>query len=103
MKTISTEEIKCGWCGELFTKRRPNMVYCKKECCNAATNKKLIERYHQKKETKAKKDRKCIKCDSNLSRYNSDDVCHSCQAKEIELQKIKILRELGFEYILESE
>lgn len=78
------------------------MVYCKKECCNAATNKKLIEKYHREKERKKKKDRKCSVCNSNLSRYNSDETCHACQAKEVELQKIKLLKELGFEYILEE-
>lgn len=102
MKTISTEEINCAWCGELFTKRRPNMVYCKKECCNAATNKKLIDKYHREKKRKTEKHRKCESCEVNLSRYNPDDTCHSCQAREQELQKINILRELGFEYILEE-
>src|SRR5688500_1385180 len=102
MKTISTNEINCVWCGELFTKRRPNMVYCKKECCNAATNKKLIDKYHREKDRKVQKNRKCSVCASNLSRYNSDEICHACQAKAQEAQKIKILKELGFEYILEE-
>lgn len=78
------------------------MVYCKKECCNAATNKKLIEKYHKEKERKKDKNRKCLVCSANLSRYNSSEICHSCQAKEVELQKIKLLKELGFEYILEE-
>ena len=103
MKTILNDtEVNCVWCGELFIKRRPNMVYCKKECCNAATNKKLIEKYHREKQRKAEKNRKCSQCSRILSRYNSDDSCHACQAKEVELQKIKILKELGFEYILEE-
>jgi DNA-directed RNA polymerase alpha subunit len=100
---ISTDlDVKCAWCGELFTKRRPNMIYCKKECCNAATNKKLIEKYHREKQRKIEKNRKCSVCRSNLSRYNSEEVCHACQAKEQDMQKIRILRELGFEYILEE-
>lgn len=78
------------------------MVYCKKECCNAATNKKLIEKYHKDKERKTRKHRTCTVCNSNLSRYNSDDICHACQSREQELQRTKILRELGFEYILEN-
>lgn len=78
------------------------MVYCKKECCNAATNKKLIEKYHRDKQRKIQKNRECSSCKSKLSRYNSDDTCHACQVREQELQKIKILRELGFEYILEE-
>lgn len=78
------------------------MVYCKKECCNAATNKKLIEKYHKDKALKNKKDRKCSSCASNLSRYNKDDTCHACQAREQDLQKIRLLRELGFEYIDEE-
>jgi hypothetical protein len=103
MRMISTDlEVACAWCGELFTKRRPNMVYCKKECCNAATNKKLIEKYHREKARKKSKNRKCSVCEANLSRYNSDEICHACQTKESELQKIKLLKELGFEYILEE-
>ncbi len=103
MRMISTDlEVPCAWCGELFTKRRPNMVYCKKECCNSATNKKLIEKYHKEKARKNNKDRKCFICKANLSRYNSNETCHACQAKETELQKIKLLKELGFEYILEE-
>lgn len=103
MKMISTDlDVQCAWCGELFTKRRPNMVYCKKECCNAATNKKLIEKYHKEKQRRKNKNRKCSVCDANLSRYNSSEVCHGCQAKEVECQKIKLLKELGFEYILEE-
>lgn len=78
------------------------MIYCKKECCNAATNKKLIEKYYKDKQRKSEKNRKCSQCNSHLSRYNSDDVCHACQVKEVEQQKIKILKELGFEYILEN-
>ena len=103
MKTISNDlEVNCAWCGEPFTKRRPNMVYCKKECCNSATNKKLIEKYHKDKERKNSRKRKCSSCSGTLSRYNYDDVCHACQAKENESKKIQILRELGFEYILEE-
>lgn len=103
MKMISTDlEVNCSWCGVVFTKRRPNMVYCKKECCNAATNKKLIEKYHRDKKRKTEKFRKCLSCKAKLSRYNSDETCHACQAKEQELQKIKLLRNLGFEYILEE-
>ena len=103
MKMISTDlDVNCAWCGELFTKRRPNMVYCKKECCNAATNKKLIEKYHQDKQRKNTKNRKCSLCSKPLSRYNYDETCHACQAKEQELEKIRLLRELGFEYILEE-
>lgn len=99
---IKTEEINCGWCGDLFIKRRPNMVYCKKECCNAATNQKLIEKYHRDKSKRNQKDRKCLKCDSKLSRYNQDDVCHACQIKESESEKIDLLRSLGFAYIDED-
>lgn len=102
MKTTLNEQVKCLWCGVLFTKRRPNMVYCTKECCNRATNKKLIEKYHKEKERKKQKNRKCEVCNSNLSRYNSDEICHSCQARETELKRMKILKELGVEYILEE-
>lgn len=102
MKTKTEETINCGWCGEPFLKRRPNMVYCKKECCNAATNQKLIEKYHSNKLKKNNKDRKCIDCSSNLSRYNQDDLCHACQIKKVESEKIDLLRSLGFAYIDED-
>src|SRR6185436_1734852 len=103
MKTKTGSEIICVWCGESFIKRRPNMIYCKKECCNAATNKKLIERYHENKQRRREINRVCIKCDSRLSRYNQDDVCHSCQIKETDSEKIDLLRSLGFSYVDENE
>lgn len=103
MKTKTDLEVTCAWCGEFFLKRRPNMIYCKKECCNAATNKKLIEKYHQNKERQKETNRTCAKCSSKLSKYNQDDVCHSCQVRETENEKIDLLRSLGFSYVDEDE
>lgn len=78
------------------------MIYCKKECCNAATNKKLIEKYHRDKARKNQTNRTCLVCGNKLSKYNEDDTCYACQIKETELEKIKLLEALGFEYILEE-
>lgn len=103
LKTENENQVNCAWCGESFEKRRPNMIYCKKECCNAATNKKLIEKYHKEKARKKQKNRLCLDCGGKLSKYNSDDVCYACQIKETESQKIKLLEALGFEYISEEE
>lgn len=102
---MQTTEVKinCAWCGSSFVKRRPNMIYCQKDCCNSATNKKLIEKYHRDKARRKQTNRSCLSCGNKLSKYNADDSCYACQMKEEELQKVKLLQELGFEYILEDE
>lgn len=99
----SLKEITCGWCGVLFVKRRPNMIYCTKECCNHATNKKLIERYHIQKNKKNQSGRLCSICSAKLSKYNNNDFCHACKIKESEMEKINLLRSLGFGYINEDD
>lgn len=90
----------CLECGGMFTASKSNQIYCKTECTKIASNKKIIERYHANKALKAATDRKCA-CGAKLSRYNTDSICNPCQQGKKELERIDLLRKLGFEYISE--
>lgn len=89
----------CGWCGEPFTASKSNQIYCKTECTRAASNKKIIERYHANKALRVDNGRVCDACGNKLSRYNDSDTCFPCQEGKKELRRVELLRKLGFEYI----
>jgi len=92
----------CLECGNTFTASKSNQIYCKSECTRKASNKKIIEKYHAAKELKKAKDRRCDTCNSKLSKYNADPTCNPCQQGKKELERINLLRELGFEYVDEK-
>jgi hypothetical protein len=68
-------------CKKKFEAKTHNQKYCTDECCRIATNKRIMEKYYEKKAIKKGAVRLCKKCKSQLSRYNSDDVCSSCIKK----------------------
>lgn len=90
----------CLYCGTPFIAATANQVYCSPEHTRKASNDKIIERYHAKKQAKTK-DRLCDGCGSKLSRYNEDPTCNPCQQKKKESDRIAFLRSIGFSY--ESE
>ena len=81
--------IKCArdGCEVEFKPRKHNMKYCGKQCCDLATNVRLIEKYWQRKAQKSGQVRFCTVCEqTKLSRYNDTTVCSSCQMKkEVEM------------------
>jgi methylphosphotriester-DNA--protein-cysteine methyltransferase len=89
----------CLECGGAFTASKSNQIYCRAECTRIASNKKIIERYHASKAVKDNMGRRCTQCDAKLSRYNSDSICSPCEKGKKELERIYLLRKLGFEYI----
>jgi len=95
-----TRECANPQCSRTFEVRRVNMIYCSSECCKVATNAKLIARYHAKK--KVKTGERICTCGAKLSRYNSNDKCHACIKKAENEQRIKLLSQLGIEYIDED-
>jgi methylphosphotriester-DNA--protein-cysteine methyltransferase len=99
LKTYGTRE--CGWCGDDFTAVKSNQIYCKTECTRRASNQKIIERYHAKKAIRESTDRQCAECGKPLSKYNIETVCNPCQQSRKELDRIELLKRLGFEYIEE--
>ena len=65
-------------CGKDFESKTHNQKYCSDECCRVATNKRIMEKYYEKKAIKNGAPRKCKGCPGLLSRYNSESYCSKC-------------------------
>ena len=76
-----------------FDSKTHNQKYCSDECCRVATNKRIMQKYYEKKAIKKGAVRLCKKCKSQLSRYNSDDICSSC-LKETNSKARKLLQDI---------
>lgn len=72
---------KCAECGAEFEFKTHNQKYCSYPCCRKATNKKIMEKYYEKKDRLNGKPRHC-KCGAPISRYNPEDICQVCVEKE---------------------
>jgi hypothetical protein len=70
----------CKECNLKFDAKTHNQKYCSGECCRIATNKRIMEKYYQKKARLNGLERLCG-CGSTLSRYNSEDTCSNCDSK----------------------
>jgi len=77
-------------CSIEFEPKTHNQKYCSDDCCRIATNKRIMEKYYEKKEIKNGALRKCKKCKIKLSRYNSIDICHDCEQKSNSKSKGKV-------------
>lgn len=99
-KTYGTRECANEQCSNLFEVRKINMIYCSNECCRVVSNARLIAKYHAKK--KKVGFRTCAQCGFRLSRYNNNTECHACIKKKENQDRIKLLAELGIEYIDED-
>lgn len=80
-------------CGKNFDSKTHNQKYCSEECCRIATNKRIMEKYYEKKAIKKGSVRLCKKCKSQLSRYNAEQVCSSC-LKKTTMNSRKLLKEI---------
>lgn len=65
-------------CAKEFDAKTHNQKYCSDDCCRVATNKKIMEKYYEKKAIKNGAKRLCKKCKSSLSRYNTELICSLC-------------------------
>ena len=65
--------------GKEFDAKTHNQKYCTEECCRIATNRRIMEKYYEKKAIKNGAIRNCKNCKANLSRYNSQEVCSTCE------------------------
>ena len=67
-------------CGKSFVPKVYNAIYCGAECRKVITNKKVLQRYYEKKERRNSR-RVCLtkKCGTVLSRYNEEDICEQCK------------------------
>lgn len=71
-------------CGVEFVKTTHNQKYCTNECCRIETNRKIMEKYHERAAIRRGKKRTCASCQTPLSRYNENKFCGSCEVKKRE-------------------
>ena len=81
-------------CSKEFEPKTHNQKYCTDECCRIATNKRIMEKYYEKKAIKNGAFRACKKCKIKLSRYNQSSICSSCE-KNIGLKNKNKILEIG--------
>jgi methylphosphotriester-DNA--protein-cysteine methyltransferase len=78
----------CQWCDATFETDISYKIYCSPECREAATKNKIAEKYAQKRRAKMMgKKRNCKTCDSPLSAYNDDQICHACSVNPKDVAK----------------
>ena len=68
-------------CLKEFNPKTHNQKYCSDECCRIATNKRIMDKYYEKKAIKNGAPRPCKKCKAQLSRYNKSNLCSACEKK----------------------
>ena len=78
-------------CTVEFDVKTHNQKYCSDECCRIATNRRIMEKYYEKKAIRNGAPRVCKTCPSKLSRYNHDDICAGCQKKTDKTVKTKLI------------
>lgn len=77
-------------CAKEFESKTHNQKYCSDECCRVATNRRIMEKYYEKKAIKNGAHRECKKCKLKLSRYNQSDICSACEKKDGTANRKKI-------------
>lgn len=82
-------------CGIDFEPKTHNQKYHSDECCRVATNKKIMEKYYEKKAIRAGSKRLCQKCGSHLSRYNDQKICSKCEKNSLISNRSKIIEMLN--------
>ena len=70
-------------CLKEFRPGAHNQIYCSSECCKIVTDKKIMERYYEKKALgAAKRVCKTYGCAIVLSRYNKTKICNKCRQQK---------------------
>ena len=78
-------------CSKDFNPRTHNQKYCCDECCRVATNKKIMEKYYEKKAIRNGAFRACKKCKASLSRYNESQLCSACNKAVNQQNRTRLL------------
>lgn len=69
-------------CNTEYLPKTHNQKYCTDECCRLATNRRIMEKYYEKRDQRQGKPRFCkAGCGARLSRYNDAQVCSPCKEK----------------------
>lgn len=78
----------CSWCDSEFTSDITYQIYCSPECREDATKQKIAQRYIATRRQKRKgKVRSCKQCGSQLSIYNDESLCVSCNINPGSVEK----------------
>ena len=79
-------------CAKDFEPKTHNQKYCTDECCRVATNRRIMEKYYEKKAIRSGAKRECKVCKSRLSRYNQSKICAKCEKNSAISNRSTILR-----------
>jgi hypothetical protein len=85
----------CSWCGEPFSSKSKNQIYCSKNCRVESTKEKIVKRYQVSKvKGRLGKERRCSGgCNTLISIYNDEGFCNTCLINNKKVDKfIKDLR-----------
>jgi hypothetical protein len=87
----------CQWCDNAFATDISYKIYCSPECREEATKDKIAQKYAQKRRVKMmSKKRFCKSCNSPLSAYNDDSICHACSVNPKDVAKaLKELKDIA--------
>lgn len=81
-----TDNIVCARpdCNNVIeTKASWNQKFCSSECTRIETNRRIMQKYYDKKDQLSGKKRICESCNETvLSRYNDGKICYLCEHKE---------------------
>lgn len=70
-------------CVTSFDKGTHNQKYCSAECCRVSTNRRIMEKYYDKRDQRQGKTRYCVSCTTTkLSRYNDGKICSGCEIQQ---------------------
>lgn len=85
---------KCAACEIEFEFKTHNQKYCSNQCCRTATNKRIMQKYYEKRDRLSGKERACEGCDAPLSKYNSATFCVMCEHKEVRNRTLKTIGDI---------
>jgi hypothetical protein len=78
----------CSWCDNVFNTQINYQIYCSTKCRDDATKEKIAARYLiTRRQKRIGKDRKCKNCKEELSIYNDDSLCNSCNVNPSDVEK----------------
>lgn len=85
---------KCVECQKDFEFKTHNQKYCSNQCCRVSTNKRIMQKYYEKRERLAGKERLCRDCLAPLSRHNPLEVCAMCESAEVKNNTGKVIGDI---------
>jgi hypothetical protein len=88
---------RCQWCDAGFETDISYQIYCSVACRELATKEKIAARYHiSRRKKRLGKSRFCLSCQTSLSIYNDDTLCHNCLINPKDISRaLKKLKGLG--------